>query len=79
MLLVAGFIYYASTSQLAAKASREQLANHYSTDAGVEHAIWRLTDEAGFTETVSLGPPVAYTVTINEQTVTITVTRVFTP
>ena len=79
LLLVVGFLYYASTSQLATKTTSEQLATHYSADAGVEHALWRLTNEAGFTGTVSLGPPVAYTIPINSRTVAITVTRVFTP
>jgi len=79
VLLVAGFLYYASTSQLATRAARDQTANRYSADAGVEHAIWRLTNEAGFTQTVTASSPVVYNITINGQTVVITVTRVLTP
>ena len=79
VLLVAGFLYYASTSQLATRAARDQMANRYSADAGVEHAIWRLTNEAGFTQTVTASSPVVYNITINGQTVVITVTRVLTP
>jgi Tfp pilus assembly protein PilX len=78
-LLVTGFLYYVSTSQRAVSAAREQTVSRYSADAGAEHAIWRLTNEAGFTQTVTLSMPVTYTITINNQTVVITVTRVFTP
>jgi len=79
VLLVAGFLYYASTSQLATRAARDQTANRYSADAGVEDAIWRLTNQAGFTQTVTANSPVVYNITINGQTVVITVTRVLTP
>ncbi len=78
-LLVSGFLYYVSTSQRAVSAAREQTITRYAADAGVEHAIWRLTNEAGFTQTVTASSPVTYTLTINGQTVVITVTRVLTP
>ncbi|MDY7079505.1 MAG: hypothetical protein SXV54_21590 [Chloroflexota bacterium] len=79
VLLVTGLLYYVSTSQLATRAARKQTTNHYSMDAGVEHAIWRLTNETGFTQTVTTSSPFTYTITINGQTVVITVTRVLTP
>jgi hypothetical protein len=79
ILLVAGFLYYVTTSQRASQAAQEQAIDHYSTDAGVEHAIWRLTYESGFTSTLDSGAPVTYTITINGQTVAITVTKVLTP
>ena len=79
VLLVAGFLYYASTSQLATRTARDQTANRYSADAGVEHAIWRLENEPGFPLTVTNNSPVVYNITINGQTVVITVTRVTTP
>jgi len=79
VLLVTGFLYFSSTSQRAVSAAREQTASRYSADAGVEHAIWRLTNEAGFTQTVALNSPVTYTITINGQTVVITVTGILTP
>jgi hypothetical protein len=78
-LLVTGFLYYVSTSQLAARAGTGQITGHYSTDAGVEHAIWRLTYEPGFTDTVTANSPVTYTIAINGQTVVVMVTRVLTP
>lgn len=79
ILLVAGFLYYVTTSQRASEAAQEQAINHYSTDAGVEHAIWRLMHEPGFTTTLESGDPVTYTIDINDQTVAITVTKVLTP
>jgi hypothetical protein len=79
ILLVAGFMYFASTSQLATKAAREQATDRYSSDAGVEHALWRLTNEITFTESLTSGSPATYTITLNGQTVVITVTRVLTP
>ena len=79
ILLVAGFLYYASTSQRASQAVRDETIDHYSMDAGAEHAIWRLANETGFAETVTANSPLTYTITINGQTVVITVTRVLTP
>jgi type II secretory pathway component PulK len=78
-LLVTGFIFYASTSQRATKAAREQTVDHYSTDAGAEHALWRLQNEPGFRQAVRESSPVTYTIAINGQTVVITVTSVLTP
>lgn len=79
ILLVAGFLYFVTTSQRASQAAQEQVVDRYSTDAGVEHAIWRLTHEPGFTTTLESGDPVTYTIDINGQTVAITATRVLTP
>jgi type II secretory pathway component PulK len=79
VLLVAGFLYFSSTSQLATRAARGQTTDRYSADAGAEHAIWRLTNEAGFTQTVTSSSPVVYNIVINGQTVVITVTRVLLP
>jgi len=76
MLLVTGFLYYVSTSQLATRASSEQTVDHYSTDAGVEHALWKLTHNGYSTTTLESGLPVTDTIDINGQTVTITVTKV---
>ena len=79
ILLVAGFLYYASSSQRATQAAQDRITDHYSTDAGVEHAIWRLQNEPSFRQTVRDSSPVTYTITINGQTVVITVTNVLTP
>jgi len=55
------------------------MADHYAADAGVEHAIWRLTYESGFTQTVASGSPIVYSITVNGRTVMITVTQVVSP
>jgi Tfp pilus assembly protein PilX len=75
VLLVTGFLYFASTSQRATVAAEDQTADRYSADAGVEHAIWRLENEPGFP---SAGGE-AYSISINGQTVLISVTQVLTP
>lgn len=79
VLLVAAFLAYASTSQRASQGAREAMVDHYAADAGVEHAIWRLTYESGFTQTVASGSPIVYSITVNGRTVMITVTQVVSP
>jgi len=74
VMLVGGFLYYVSTSQLASREARQQTVERYAADGGVEHAMWRLLHEDGFTETVVTDSPVTYPITINGQTVLITVT-----
>jgi len=79
VLLVAGFLYYASTSQLATKAAREQTVSRYSADAGVEYGLWQL-QHGGLTNTLTITDPVeVYTLTLNGQTVVVTVTKILTP
>ncbi|MEA3309026.1 MAG: hypothetical protein U9Q70_05890 [Chloroflexota bacterium] len=75
VLLIGAFLYYVSTSQRVTTAVKAELTDHYSADAGVEHALWRLTNESGFTQTVASGPQ-SYTLEINGESVAITVTRV---
>ncbi len=77
--LISAFLYYVVTSQRASGAAREQAIDHYSADAGAEDAIWRLDNEAGFADSLVGGTPYIYTISINERTVTITVTRVLNP
>ena len=77
--LISAFLYYVVTSQRASGAAREQAIDHYSADAGAEDAIWRLDNEAGFADSLVGGTPYSYMISINERTVTITVTRVLNP
>ncbi len=79
ILLVGAFLYSVGISQRTSLGVREAVVDHYAADAGVEHAIWRLTHEPGFTQTVAANSPVVYTITINGRTVVITVTQVVTP
>jgi Tfp pilus assembly protein PilX len=71
MLLVTGFLYFASTSQRATAATREQTVDRYSVDAGIEYGIWKLQNGAS--------APFNDAIAINGQTVVITVTQVLTP
>ncbi len=74
VLLVTGFLYYASTSQLATKAAREQTTDRYSADAGVEYGLWQL-QYGGLTNTLTITNPFeVFTLTMNGQTVVVTVT-----
>lgn len=75
VLLIAVFLYFASASQMATRAADEQTIERYSADAGVEHAIWRLQNEPGFPLTATNNSPYTYTITINNQVVTVTVQR----
>jgi type II secretory pathway component PulK len=71
VLLVVGFIYFASTSQRATNAAREQTIQRYSADAGVEYGLW-LIENSTITQTTTTA------ITINGQAVAITVS-VLTP
>jgi type II secretory pathway component PulK len=71
VLLVTGFLYYASTSQRATTATRQQTVDRYSADAGIEYGIWQLENGASV--------PFTDTIVINGQAVVITITEVFTP
>jgi regulation of enolase protein 1 (concanavalin A-like superfamily) len=73
-LLIGGFLVYVSTSQRTMEAAQETLKSHYAADAGVEHALWRLTHETGFTETVANNGSHAYPISIDGQMVNITIT-----
>lgn len=74
-LLIGSFLYYVSTSQRVENAAREELQLHYAADAGVERAIWRLVYEPGFTQTVQTAGPAVDSLTLNGQTVVISVTQ----
>jgi type II secretory pathway component PulK len=79
VLLVAGLLYYASTSQRATQAAGEQTVQRYSMDAGVEYGLW-LLQNTNLTQTLQSSPYCATTsISINGQTAVITITRVLTP
>ena len=75
VLLVAGFLYFASTSQQATRAALNQTTQRYSSDAGIERGLWWL-QYGGLTKTLTTIGSFAVTQTmINNLTVTITITR----
>jgi hypothetical protein len=79
VILIAGFLYYVSTSQRATGAIQEVTVDQYSADSGAEDAIWRLLNQPGFKDSLAGGAPHTYTIGINGRTVTITVTKVLEP
>lgn len=73
VVLVVGFLYYATTSQRATRAVQETSTEHYSADAGVEYGLW-LLKYGGLTNTLTItDPQYITTVVINNTTVTVTV------
>lgn len=79
VLLVVGFLYFVSTSQRASQAAREQTTDRYSADAGVEYGLWQL-QYGGLTSTLTAtNSSQVFSLTVNGQSVVITVTRVVTP
>jgi Tfp pilus assembly protein PilX len=79
VVLIAGFLYYVSTSQRATEAIREEMIDQYSADAGAEDAIWKLANQPAFRDSLVSGTPYVYTISINGRTVTIMVTKVISP
>lgn len=73
-LLVAVFLYCASTSQLTTKAAYEETRDRYSADAGVEHALWRIKNDSLFYDSLA-GDTQMYTRSINDTSVAISVTH----
>ncbi|MBI5567854.1 MAG: hypothetical protein HY870_23355 [Chloroflexi bacterium] len=75
VLLVSGFLYFASTSQRATTAAINQTTQRYSADAGIERGLW-LLQSGGVTDTLSaIGSSVITQTTINNLTVTIIITH----
>lgn len=79
VLLVSGFLFFASTSQRATQAAEQQTVDRYSADAGVEYGLWQL-QYGGLTNTLTItSPPAVFPFDINGQMVVVTITQVFTP
>jgi hypothetical protein len=75
-LLIVPFLGYMATGLTATKVFEEVMTEGYAADAGVEHAIWRIRYKPDFADSLIVGEPVTYTVTINGIEVLITVTKV---
>jgi hypothetical protein len=75
VLLVSGFLYFASTSQRATTAAINQTTQRYSSDAGIERGLW-LLQYGGVTNTLTaIGSSVVTQTQINNLMVTIIITR----
>ncbi|MBA7616721.1 hypothetical protein ES703_24019 [subsurface metagenome] len=76
-LVTAPFLGHASSSLIGSRIYGQAIAERYSADAGVEHAIWRLKYEPDFADSLTAESPTAnYSITINNMTNNITVTRI---
>jgi len=76
-LVTAPFLGHASSSLIGSRVYREAIAERYSADAGIEHAIWRLKYEPGFADSLTAENPTANdSITINNMTNNITITRI---
>jgi ABC-type antimicrobial peptide transport system permease subunit len=75
VVLVSGFLYFASTSQRATTSAINQTTQRYSSDAGIERGLWWL-QYGGLTQTLTtIGSSVITQTQINNLTVTIIITR----
>ena len=75
VVLVSGFLYFASTSQRATTAALTQTTQRYSSDAGIERGLWWL-QYGGLTNTLTtIGSSIVTQTMINNLTVTIIITR----
>ncbi len=76
-LLVVPTMSWGSTSLRSSNAAQQRVQDRYSSDAGVEHALWRLQYQSGFSNAVVT--PVAYSQSVNGRSASITVIAVATP
>jgi hypothetical protein len=60
-LVIPPFVSYAGSSMIGSHAYGDALRSQYAADSGVEHAIWRLTDDGLMDELLSAGSSVSYT------------------
>ena len=76
MLVITPFLSHASTSILGSRTYAESIGNQNACDAGIEHAIWNLTNGTLADQFSGPGDEVTYQLdeTINDLTTTVTVT-----
>jgi len=77
-VVITPFLTHASTSLIGSRTYGQAIAEQYTADAGVEHAIWRLTNGGLANELSSPGDSTTYQLseTINNIAPSITVTRI---
>jgi len=74
MLTIVPFVSYMYSGSMASNISHTRLVNEYAAGAGAEDAIWRLTYEEGFKESIGgENPMTSYSTTVNGTSVNITV------
>lgn len=65
----------ASTMSFQSRTGTNLLQDHYSVLGASQHAAYRLAYESGFNDSLTVGVPLEYTVTLNGNQVTTTVTK----
>jgi len=76
-LIIPPSLDYTATSLKTGRLHKEKMAGFYSADAGLEHGMWRLLYESGFTESMTeQHPSVEYSVNVNGKDVSLVVTRI---
>lgn len=73
-LTIIPFVHYTYTGSKASSVSETRLVNEYAANAGVEDAIWKLVNVAGFKESLTGENPLnEYSITVNGKTVDVTI------
>ena len=62
VLLVSPMLLHVGTGQRVAKKTQETLKNQYTSDAGIEYALWKITHEEAFREVLCADHGTGYTV-----------------
>jgi hypothetical protein len=77
VMVVAPFLYHASSSLVSARSYREMVGDQYSADAGGEEAIWRLEEDGLSKEIPEVDDKTTYNLEgkINGLSPTVTVTH----
>lgn len=77
-MLVVSYLSNLQTQLIGVSKADSTLKSSSSAEAGIEHAIWRILNEPGFTDSLTPSSPTAtYDVTINGETVPITITKMY--
>jgi len=80
VLMVTPFLAAASTNLNSSRIVNALALHQYSADSGIEHAMWRLKYEAGFSDSFSTeSPSLEYSINVNGIDVPIRVTKVNPP
>ncbi len=78
-LLLGAYLAYVSASHRSGQDANKAITQRYAAEAGVEDALWRLSNEPGYTEQVAQQGQDVYTIDLNGQTIVITVTNALQP
>ena len=76
--LVSSSLSLVSTSVTSSNSPELSFTNYSSAEAGAQHGIWRLQNEAGFADSLTeMNPDDSYNLALNSTTVPVTITEIF--